>query len=97
MPRKRNAKAIAKSDQSLANLRLKQDDDSDTDVQQPVAENELQCSQILFDGKPVEENEGGNTERHGSGTSSAQEFQDSIHQQKDKDDVRDIARFNSSS
>src|ERR1051325_3013312 len=57
VPRKRNSKTISERDQSLANFRLKQDDDRDTDVQQSVAEHELECGEVLFDGKPVEENQ----------------------------------------
>src|SRR5688500_2197163 len=97
MPGKRHTKTISKRNQSLTNFRLKQDDDCYTDVQQPVAEHELERREILFDGKPVEENEETDPGGHRSGARAAQEFQDRIHQQKDEDDVRDVARLNHTS
>src|SRR5215213_8142912 len=50
MPRKRHAKTIPKRNQRLANFRLEQDDDGNTDIQQPVTKNELERREILFDG-----------------------------------------------
>src|SRR5678816_3418006 len=75
VPRKRHTETIAECYQRLANLRLEQNDDRDTDVQQSVAENELERCEILFDGKPVKENDGGEAGGHGRGASTAQEFQ----------------------
>ena len=46
MPRKRHTKSISKRNQRLANFRLEQNDDRDTDIQQPVTENELQRREI---------------------------------------------------
>src|SRR6185295_8261179 len=40
MPRKRHPKSISKRNQRLANFRLEQNDDRDTDIKQPVTENE---------------------------------------------------------
>src|SRR5262247_785801 len=57
MPRKWHPKSIAKRNQRLANFRLEQNDDRNTDIEQPVTEHELQRREILFDGKPVEKNE----------------------------------------
>src|SRR5690242_4224375 len=94
MPRKRHPKSIPKRNQRLADLRLEEDDDRDTDVQQSVAEHELQRRKILCDGKPVEKNEGDDAESHRSGARAAQEFQDRIHKQKDEEDVCDIAQLN---
>ena len=93
MHRKRHPKTIPKRNQRLANFRLEQDDYGDTDVQQPIAEYELEGREILFDGKPVEKNEGGDAEGHRSSARTPQEFQDRIHKQKDEDDVRDIAQL----
>src|SRR6185437_497687 len=42
MPRKRHPKPIPKRNQRLTNFRLEEDDDRDTDIQQSVAEHELQ-------------------------------------------------------
>src|SRR5687767_8997985 len=93
MTRERNSKTISERDQRLPDFRLEEDDDRDTDIEESVTKNKLERCEILFDGEPVEKNEGGNSRGHGSGASSAKEFQDCIHQQKDKDNVRDIARF----
>jgi hypothetical protein len=97
LTRKRHAEAIAERNQCLPDFRLEQNDDRDTDVEESVAQHKLERREILFDGEPIEENESGDACGHGSGTSAAQEFQDCIHEQKDKDDVRDIARLNDAS
>src|SRR4029078_11164729 len=94
MPSKRHAKSIAKTNQRLANLQRKQNDDRDTDVQQSIAEHKLKRREILFDGEPVKENESGDSGGHRRGASAAQALQNCIHQQKDKDDVRDVPRLN---
>ena len=93
MPRKRHPKSIPKRNQRLANFRLEENDDRDTDVQQSVAERELKRREILFDGKPVEKNEGDDAEGHRCGARAAQEFQDRIHKQKDEEDVCEIAQL----
>src|SRR6185503_10261737 len=90
---KRHPKTIPKRNQRLANFRLEQDNDCDPDVQQSVTENELERRKILFDGKPVEENDGGDAESHRSSAGASQKFQDCIHKQKDEDDVCDIAQL----
>ena len=52
-----------------------------------------QGCQVLFDGEPVKEGESSDRGGHGSGASSPNEFQNCIHKQEDKNDIRDIARL----
>src|ERR1051325_4353291 len=91
--RERHAKAIAESDQRLPNLVLKENDDGHADVKQSAAQNKSKRSQILSDGEPVKEGKNSDGSGHGRGASSADEFQNCIHEQEDQNDIREIARF----
>ena len=68
----RHAKPIAEGNKALPNFRLEQDDDGNADIEEAIAEDEFEGSQILFDGKPVEENDGGDSRGHRGGASTAE-------------------------
>src|SRR6185295_17193905 len=92
-PRERHAKAIAESDQRLPDLVLKENDDGNADVEQGAAQNKSERRQVLSDGEPVKEGKNSDGGGHGRGASSANEFQNCIHEQEDKNDIREIARL----
>jgi hypothetical protein len=91
--RKRHSKAVAESDERLTNLVLKEHDDGDADVEQRPTQNKCKCSQVLSYGDRVKEGKRSDRGGHGSGAGSTNEFQNCIHKQEDKNDIRDIARL----
>src|ERR1051325_3048189 len=95
--RKRHTKAIAEGYQSLTNLVLKQHDDRYTDINQTTAQNKFQGCEVFFNGKPVEEGKCADGGGHWLGASTANQFQNCIHKQEDKDKVRDVSRLAESS
>jgi hypothetical protein len=72
--REGHAKPIAERYKALPNFRLEKDDDGNADIKQTVAQYEFECRKILFDGEPVEKNDGGNTRRHRCCSSAAEEL-----------------------
>src|SRR5229473_4159823 len=95
--REGHAKTIAKRNQCLADFRLEKHDDGDADVKQATAQHKFQGCEVFLDGEPVEEGESANGGGHRGGASPTNEFQNCIHKQEDKHDVRDVARLTKSS
>ena len=95
--RQRQAKTIPKGRQCLANLGLEKHNDSEPDVEQCTAEDEFEGGEIFSSGKPAQDSQGGDTAGHRSSPSSPNKLQNPIHQQEDKNNVRDVARLSESS
>jgi hypothetical protein len=72
---------------------LEEDNDCDPDIEKGTAQKKGKRCEILSDGNPVEEGKGPDCGSHRSGASSTNEFQNCIHKQEDKREIRDIPRL----
>jgi len=93
LSRERHTESVAKGDKRLPDLGLEKDNDGDSNVKQRTAQDKFKCCQALFDCYPVKEGESSDCGGHGGDASSTNEFQNCIHKQEDKNEIRDVARL----
>jgi hypothetical protein len=88
-----HAHAIADGDERLTDFGLEENDDGDADVEKRAAQDEFEGHQLLIDGQPVEQGEGGDGRRHRGCARASNQPQDRIHDDGDQYYIQEVPRL----